>query len=97
MAREEATRRDAANDAIAWIMTAPVALAHELAEFGARRFYANAERIKRLAEVRSPNDYIDAELRFASETLGAYAEEAVKLQDIVRASRQDGDPGPSPN
>lgn len=93
MAREEPTRRDAANDAIASLMAAPAALASELAEFGARRLHANAERFKRLAAVRSPNDYIDAELRFASDTLGAYAEEAVKLQDIVRGSPGAGDAG----
>ena len=89
MPREDATRREAAYDGLASYVSGPAALASELAEFGAKRLHANAERFKRLAEVRSPNDYIDAELRFASETLGAYAEEAVKLQDIVRGKGLD--------
>lgn len=61
-------------------------LAQEIYSFGARRLHANAERLQELLRVRSPNDLIDCEMRFAAATFGDYADEAVRLQEIIHAS-----------
>jgi len=64
------------------------AVGAELRDFAAERLKAQGERIRAWSSVRSPLDFIDIELRFAAETLGAYADEALHLQDVVRTAAE---------
>ncbi len=64
------------------------AVGAELRDFAAERLKAQGERIRAWSSIRSPLDFIDIELRFAAETLGAYADEAMHLQDVARAAAE---------
>ncbi|MDP3548706.1 MAG: hypothetical protein Q8S29_21230 [Phreatobacter sp.] len=76
-------------DAAASLAAMPAVVAAvgaELRDFAAERLRANGERIRAWSKVRSPLEFIDAEFRFAVETMGVYADEAMHLQDIARAA-----------
>lgn len=62
------------------------AVGAELRDFAAERLRAHGERIRAWSKVRSPFEFLDAELRFAVETMGIYADEAMHLSDIARAA-----------
>lgn len=68
------------------------AVGAELRDFAAERLRANGERIRGWSKVRSPLEFIDAEFRFAVETMGVYADEAMHLQDIARAAFETATP-----
>ncbi|KAF0133036.1 MAG: hypothetical protein FD152_1728 [Xanthobacteraceae bacterium] len=76
-------------DAVTVLTAMPAVVAAvgaELRDFAAERLRANGERIRAWSKVRSPLEFADAELRFAVETMGIYADEAMHLQDIARAA-----------
>ena len=76
-------------DAATIIAAAPAvvsAVGAELRDFAAERLRAHGERIRAWSKVRSPSEFLDAELRFAVETMGVYADEAMHLGDIARAA-----------
>jgi hypothetical protein len=78
-----------ATDPVATLAAMPAVVAAvgaELRDFAAERLRANGERIRAWSKVRSPLEFADAELRFAVETMGVYADEAMHLQDIARAA-----------
>lgn len=78
-----------APDAVATLAAMPAVVAAvgaELRDFAAERLRANGERIRAWSKVRSPLEFVDAEFRFAVETMGIYADEAMHLQDIARAA-----------
>lgn len=62
------------------------AVGAELRDFAAERLRAHGERIRAWSKVRSPFEFLDAELRFAVETMGIYADEAMHLSDIARTA-----------
>ena len=62
------------------------AVGAELRDFAAERLKAHGERIRAWSKVRSPVEFADVEMRFAVETMGIYADEALHLQDIARAA-----------
>lgn len=64
------------------------AVGAELRDFAAERLKAQGDRIRAWSSIRSPLDFIDIELRFAAETLGAYADEAMHLQDVARTAAE---------
>lgn len=72
------------------------AVSSELHDFAAERLLANAERLRSWARLRSAGEYVDAEMKFAAETMGIYVDEAQHLQDIIQsvavaaAERSDG-------
>ncbi len=78
--------QDAA-DAVIFAATMPAvasALGAELRDFAAERLKAHAERIRAWSKVGSPLEFIEVELRFAVETMGVYADEAMHLQEVAR-------------
>lgn len=84
------TRRDKPYDpadAVTFVTTAPAvasAIGAELRDFAAERLKAHAERIRAWSQVGSPLEFIEVELRFAVETMGVYADEAMHLQEVAR-------------
>ncbi len=84
-----AAQAPSAADGVAVLAAAPAvvaAIGTELRDFAAERLRANGERIRAWSKVRSPIEFLDAEFRFAVETMGVYADEAMHLQDIARAA-----------
>lgn len=75
-----------ASVALAAIPAVATAIGAELRDFAAERLKANGDRIRAWSKIRSPFEFADAEMRFAVETMSMYADEALHLQDIVRAA-----------
>jgi hypothetical protein len=68
---------------IAPLVTMQAAFATELAEFGAARLQANAERFRHWVEAKSPIEMLDQEMKFAAAAFSAYSDEATRMMDII--------------
>jgi len=78
-----------AADAVTFAATLPAvatAVGAELRDFAAERLKAHAERIRAWSRVGSPMEFIEVELRFAAETMGVYADEAMHLREVAEAA-----------
>jgi hypothetical protein len=80
-----------AADAVTFVATLPAvasAVGAELRDFAAERLKAHGERIRAWSRVNSPLEFIEVELRFAAETMGAYADEAMHLHEVAEAAAE---------
>jgi hypothetical protein len=74
------------SDTIAALLVVPAAVTKELFAFGACRMKANAEHWQRMLTVKTPNDYIYEQMKFAADTMADYAGEATKLQAAAQSA-----------
>lgn len=85
----QTTAQTTAQDMVTLLVAVPTvaaAVGTELRDFAAERLNAHGDRLRAWSRVRSPLDFIDVEMRFAAETMGSYADEALHLQDVVRTA-----------
>lgn len=74
--------------------TVPTVMASEMAEFGAARLQANAERLRHWAHAKTPAEFFDGEMKFATDALNAYSDEAARIMDLVGSATETPEPAP---
>jgi hypothetical protein len=80
---------------IAPLMSVQAAFATEMAEFGAARLQANAERFRHWAEAKSPIEVLDQEMKFAAAAFSAYSDEATRMMDILGKATDEAAKAPA--
>jgi hypothetical protein len=71
---------------IAALIAVPAAVTKELFAFGVHRLKVNAEHLEEIMAVKTPTDYVDAQMKFAAAAMADYAEEATKLQAAAQSA-----------
>lgn len=74
------------------VLVLPVTVGTELYRFGTRRMAAALEHVQRLTQCKEPSEAFDTHYAFLSRTLDDYAQEAARIQAVMREAVEQATP-----